>query len=143
PPTRANAPPRTEGAHAMATELRAIKNYAGHRLSLWLSTPVDRTSAAYPGRGHATAAVRRSEYSSPERRRSAPRRRGIFKTVGRPIAFCPHLRPHLFKRKRQRTVGQETAGQRCQYLFLDSPRLSQREISDSVNSGPPSRTRTS
>ena len=75
---------RVSDALGTATELRAMKNYAGHRLS-----PVARPSHGFAagngaavadaGRGHAASRPRTSWCWFPACHRSAPGRRGILR----------------------------------------------------------------
>ena len=60
-PTTSGPPSACRDALGTATEMRAMKNYAGHRLSPWLghlmvSRSGDRAAAADAGRGHAAPA---------------------------------------------------------------------------------------
>ena len=76
---------RVSDALGTATELRAMKNYAGHRLSPWLGhLMVSRQETARalltPGEVMQLPPTTRS-FSSPVSRRSAPRRRAIMRTA--------------------------------------------------------------
>ena len=73
---------RVSDALGTATEMRAMKNYAGHRLSPWLghlmvSRSGDGAAAAHAGRGDAASAIRRDRHGRRACIRSARRRRAI------------------------------------------------------------------
>ena len=81
---------RISDALGTATELRAQRNYAGHRLAPWLSHVMviqagDGPRAADPRRSDATAAATTSWSLSPACRRSARRSSNITRT---PISFA-------------------------------------------------------
>lgn len=105
-----NTASRVSNALGTATQMRAMKNYAGHRLSPWLGhIMVSRTETARP----LLTPAKFSNFLStrrlfwwPARRRSARKRQNTFSTHGFARAFFRHPSPNRCTRRNgQRTTG--------------------------------------
>ena len=132
---------RVSDALGTATELRAMKNYAGHRLAPWLGhLMVSRQETARPlltaGRGDAAAAERRACAGLRLVARSARRRRATTRTCGSTPASFHHPRwpsparaPPAVDPIRELTTGAISRFQRQSRMRLGrSPALSSRRI---------------
>ena len=101
---------RVSDALGTATEMRAMKNYAGHRLSPWLGhLMVSRQETARqlltPGRDHAAAAGRRDRHGLRHAIRSGRRRRATTRTSDSPSDCYRRRRPGRTRGRRATMTG--------------------------------------